>query len=184
MKAKVHLSLNVDYQLRDADGNIKPLFQENTIGRFLRGLGLNMPKLSLFGNWTSKLSVANLITEDGFAGMASRCNGSGAEDAFTYIAVGTGVTGADVGDSSLETELAAAGLTRASASVSLITTDTTDDTAQLSKEFAVTGTQAVTESGVLNASSNGVLLSRQTFSAINVVDGDTLTITWKIDFDA
>jgi len=38
----------------------------------------------------------------------------------------------------------------------------------------------VTESAVLNASSAGTMLCRQTFSAINVADGDTLQITWKV----
>ena len=57
--------------------------------------------------------ISNLITNAGFAGMASRCNGDGAEAVFTYIAVGTGNTAAAVGDTTLETELAADGLSRA-----------------------------------------------------------------------
>ena len=115
--------------------------------------------------------------------MASRCNGHGAEAAFTYIAVGTGTTGAAVGNTTLETELAADGLSRAAGTASRVTTDVANDTARLIKTFSVTGTQAVTESGVLNAGADGVLLSRQVFAAVNVVDGDSLQITWDYDFD-
>ena len=183
MKAKIHTNLNVSYVLRGKDGKLKKLFKENKIGKWLRSKKIKFPKILLFGNWTNKMSMANLITNAGFAGMASVCNGSGAEAAFTYIATGTGTTAADVTDTTLETELAVSGLSRAAATASRITKDVTNDTAQLSKEFTVTGTAAVTESGVLNAASTGTLLCHQIFSAINVVDGDTLTITWKIDFD-
>jgi hypothetical protein len=41
----------------------------------------------------------------------------------------------------------------------------------------------VTESGTLNAAAAGVLLARQTFSAINVANGDSLQVTWKFDVD-
>jgi hypothetical protein len=51
---------------------------------------------------------------------------------------------------------------------------------QLIVTFNFTGTFAVTESGVLNAGAAGDLLSRQVFSAINVVNGDSLQVTWKV----
>jgi len=205
-KAKVGLKLNVNYQILDKNGNAKKLWANNALGNFLLKTirkyvrpydvagnvksGL-LPKLALYGIqipvltgfWVGSLSVSNLITTAGKAGVASRINGSGAEDPFIYIAVGTGTTAANVADTTLETETAASGLSRASATASRVTTDTTNDTAQLLYTFTVTGTVAVTESGVLNAASSGVLLARQTFSAINVVNGDSLQITWKIDVD-
>jgi hypothetical protein len=61
-----------------------------------------------------------------------------------------------------------------------MTTTITNDTAQITKTFTVTGTVAVTESGVFNASSGATLLAHQVFSAINVASGDSLQITWKI----
>src|SRR3989338_3066540 len=66
---------------------------------------------------------------------------------------------------------------------SRVTTDVTNDTAQLVLTFNFTASFAVTESGVLNAASVGVLLARQTFSAINVANGDSLQVTWKFDID-
>lgn len=188
------MKLNVQYVLRDKDGNLKPIFQENALARFLIGkkgwlspLWINHWSsflLSPFlGHWADARLISNLITTTGKAGVASRINGDGSEAAFTYIAVGTGTTAANVADTTLETEIADSGLSRAAATASRVTTDTTNDTAQLVKTFSVTGTKAVTESGVLNAASTGTLLARQVFSAINVVNGDSLQITWKFDVD-
>ena len=132
------------------------------------------------GSWGNSRNIKNLVTNAGFAGVASRINGAGAEAAFTYIAMGTGAVAAAVTDTTLGTELSTLGLSRANSTASRVTTTQTNDTAQLLNTFTVTGTAAVTESGVLNAASTGVLLCRQVFSAINVVNGDSLQITWKI----
>lgn len=166
------------------------IFQENKISAKLIKKGFISPHwidskyasiMSPFmGRWGLVKNLSNLITSAGKAGAASRLNGSGAAAAFTYIAVGTGATAANVSDTTLQTETAASGLTRANSTASLVTTSVTNDTAQLLNTFSVTGTVAVTESGVLNASSSGTLLCRQVFSAVNVVNGDSLQITWKI----
>jgi len=127
--------------------------------------------------------ISNLVTDAGKAGVASRINGSGSEAAFTYIAVGTGATAADAADTTLQTEITDSGLARVAATASRVTVDVTNDGARLVTTFSVSGTKAVTESGVLNAASSGVLLARQVFSAINVVNGDSLQITWTFDVD-
>ena len=184
--ARFTIKQNIDICVRDATGKIKKVFNPNKLYIWLMKKNLASPFLRiplLFGNWADHLNISNLTTTTGKAGIASRINGDGAEAAFTYIAVGTGVTAADVADTTLQTETAVSGLSRAAATASRVTTDTTNDTAQLAKTFSVTGTVAVTESGVLNAASVGVLLARQVFSAINVVNGDSLTITWKFDVD-
>ena len=188
--AQVRAYENVEYSLRGADGSLKPLFQEYPwtaalikTGR-LSPLWINQWYGSLIspflGYWTTTKRVRNGVTTVGKALVAGRLNASGAPAAADYIAVGTGTTAFAAGNTTLETETATSGLTRAQGTVSLVTTTTTNDTAQVTKTFTVTGTVAVTESGVLNASSNGTLLCRQTFSAINVVNGDSLAITWKV----
>lgn len=188
-RARMRLKLNVSYQLKDKNGRIKKLFQPNSLLSLLLKHGIVNPasKLAkipfLFGNWSNQLNISNLVTDAGKAGVASRINGAGSEAAFTYVAVGTGTTGAAAGNTTLEAEIVDSGLARAAATASRVTTDVTNDTAQDQLTYSVTGTKAVTESGVLNASSNGVLLARQTFSAINVVNGDSLQVTWKIDVD-
>lgn len=174
-------------------GIVKRLFQENSLLRWLLKKEVVSPLwinqwyakllMPFFGAFADKRLVSNLITTAGKGGVASRINGSGGEAAFTYIAVGTGTTAAAVGDTALETEIADSGLSRANATASRVTTDTTNDSARLTNTFSVSGTKAVTESGVLNASSGGVLLARQVFSAINVVSGDSLAMTWTIDVD-
>lgn len=182
--AQAHFTDNVEYTLRDKNGKIKKLFQDNKFFRWLmkkRIVSPLFPKIPfILGNWQNMKTVSNLITNAGFAGAASRINGADSEAAFTYIAVGVGTTAANVANTTVETEITDSGLARAAATASRVTTTQTNDTAQLTKTFSVTGTKAVTESGVLNAASVGVLLCRQVFSAINVVNLDSLTITWKI----
>ncbi len=200
-RSKLPLVENVEWQLKDRDGNIRQLFADNSLNRFIYEFarkfyvpgksnrvltyialnGLRIPFIT--GRYVDKMLVANGITNAGAAGVASRINGSGAEAAFTFIAVGTGTNAFAATDTTLQTESAASGLSRAAASASRVTTDVTNDTAQLVLTYTVTGTVAVTESGLLNASSAGVLLARQTFSAVNVVNGDSLQVTWKVDVD-
>lgn len=205
-KGRMRLAENVSYQLRDKNGNIKPLFAVNKLGKAIiekarkgynvynsngslkKGIranlalhGIRLPFIT--GSWQKELSISNLVTNAGFAGVASRINGSGAEAAFTYIGLGTGTTAANVADTTLETEIVASGGERASATASRTTSDVTDDTATLVHTFSFTGSLAITESGVLNAASVGVLLCRQVFSVINVANGDSLQVTWDVDVD-
>ncbi len=182
-KGKVKIKENVEYVLRDKNGNIKPLFNPNFLGRFLLKKGLNVPRVPIFGSWKKSLRVSNLVVNAGMAGVASRINGAGAEAAFTYIAIGTGTTAASASDTALVAEIITGGGARAAATASRVTTDVTNDTAQLVVTFNFTASFAVTESGVFNASSGGTMLARQVFSAINVSSGDSLQVTWKFDVD-
>lgn len=187
---QLSLMENVEYVLRDKDGKIKQLFNDNKFCQALMKFGILNPLwinrwyaflISPFlGSFADMKVVANGVTNVGFALAAGRLQGSGAPAAPDYVAVGTGVGAFSAADTTLGTESAASGLSRAQGTVSLVTTTQTNDTAQCLKTFTVTGTVAVTESGLLNASSNGTLLCRQTFSAINVVNGDSLQITWKV----
>lgn len=133
-----------------------------------------------FGRLKDIRVVKNLITSAGKAGLASRIGGAGSEAAFTYIALGTGTTAANAADTTLEAELAASGLSRANASASRTTTTVTNDTARFQNTFSVTGSAAITEAGILNAASGGTLLSRQVFSAVNVINGDSLQVTYDV----
>lgn len=135
------------------------------------------------GKIKDKRVIKNLVVDAGKAGVASRINGSGAEAAFTFIAVGIGTTAAAAGDTTLQTEITDSGMARAAATASRVTVDVTNDGARLDKTFSVTGTKAVTEAGVLNAASAGTLLGRQVFSAVNVVNTDTLQVIYTFDVD-
>lgn len=125
--------------------------------------------------------LKNLLTDAGMAGLASRVNGDGSEAAFTALAVGIGTTAAAQGNTTLESEITDSGLARAAATASRVTTTEINDTARLVKQWSVSGTKAVTEVGILNnATSGGTLLCRQVFTAVNVVSGDTLQVTYDI----
>jgi hypothetical protein len=197
--AQFPLAENVQYTLRDKDGNIKQLWNDNKLCQFLlkhnllSPLWINNPihksLLSPFlGSLADSKVVANLVTNAGKAGVSSRINGAGAAAAFTATGIGTGTTAVAAGDTTLETEKKADGtaasgvhaIPTASNTASSVTTIVTNDTAQLVGTISFTATLAVTESGVFNADTNGTLLCRQTFTAVNVVSGDSLQITWKV----
>lgn len=126
--------------------------------------------------------VRNTVTNTGKAAMASRFNGSGAEAAFTYLAVGTGAVAAAAGDTALGTEIAASGLSRANSTVSRVTTTQTNDTAQALYTWTASGSVSPTECGILNAASVGVLAARQVFTAIPLVNTDSFQLTYKVQF--
>jgi hypothetical protein len=134
------------------------------------------------GSLIESVETPNTVVDGGFTEVAGLfCSDvAGSYTAFDYIGVGTGVAAATYTDTVLASEITDSGMQRAASTGTLTTVNVTDDTAQFVKSFSVTGSKAVTESGIFNAASVGKLLCRQTFSAINVVNGDTLQITWKV----
>src|SRR5229473_2117240 len=134
---------NVEYVLRDKDGNIKPLFQENALCRWLLKTGRLSPLwinqaygkflAPFLGHYSLSKNVSNLITNAGHALISGLLNGSGSPAAATFIAVGTGATAASATDTTLQSETATSGLSRAAGTVSLVTTSVTNDTAQITK---------------------------------------------------
>jgi hypothetical protein len=183
----IPLDANVEVVHRDRYGNIKAIFQENRLCRFLLKHGVISPSVMkipfLLGMWSTSKVFKNLVVDAGKAGAASRINGSGGEAVFDRIGAGTGATAPAAGDTALGAEKDEAGgatTTHKSATVSRVTTTVTNDTAQDVVTFNYTASVAVTESGVFNAATAGTMLCRQTFTAVNVVNGDSLQFTWKI----
>lgn len=168
------------FTVKDKFGNVKKLWNENFLGRFIRTkLGFDLQGVFFLGRWKNNLSFHNLITSAGLAGQASRLNGSGAEAAFTYLALGTGTTAANVADTTLETEITDSGLARSAATCSRTQTTVANDTAKLSKTWTATGSKNVSEVGTLNASSAGTLIGRQVFSAISLVNTNSFQIDYS-----
>jgi hypothetical protein len=94
--------------------------------------------------------------------------------AFDYVAIGTDSTAPNVTDSALGAELY-----RSASTASSVTTTVTDDTAQFSGSFAITGSATITEIGIFNSSSGGVMLARATDSQV-VSNGDTLNYQYNV----
>ena len=92
--------------------------------------------------------------------------------AMSHMAIGTGSTAAAAGDAALGNEAGRVALTS--------TTVTSDAVAYVATFAAGTGTGAITEAGIFNASSSGTLLCRTVFSVINKGAADTLGITWTV----
>ncbi len=130
------------------------------------------------GNLKDMRRVVDLIVNTGLAEVAGLLLTDVGGTAFDYVAIGTGTTEPSATDTALENETH-----RVAATGSRVTTNVTNDTAQLVATFSgYSGQEAVTEAGVFNASSGGTMLCRQTFSALNVDwdAGDSIEITEKI----
>jgi len=128
------------------------------------------------GNVKQEEEVENLVVTVGknfiASSMAKTTTNSPA--AMTHMEVGTGTTAAAVGDTTLQTAVASSRVTLTS------TTVTTNSVAYVASFPAGTGTGALTEAGIFNASSSGTLLCRTVFSVINKGAADTLGITWTV----
>jgi hypothetical protein len=150
-------------------------------GNQLKGF-IKIDHFDKMGNLIESVETPNALMNLGFTEVAGLfCSDqAGSHTAFDYIAVGTGTTAATATQTALITEITESGMTRAAATGTLVTVNVANDTAQFVKSYSVTGTAAVTESGVFNDSSAGIMLCRQTFSAINVENNDVLQITWKV----
>ena len=126
------------------------------------------------GNLKEEQTVKNLVVDDGLEHIADRLGASSPATRMSHMEVGTGTTAPAAGNTALETAIA-------SSRVSLTTQTVSTNTVEYVGDFpAGTGTGAVTEAGVFNASSSGTLLCRTTFSVVNKGAADTLKITWTL----
>jgi len=111
----------------------------------------------------------NTITNVGKAAIAGCL--IAAVNAPSHIAIGSGTPSA----TALGSEQF-----RASAARSQVTTVVTNDTAQYEYVFSFAGSYSITEAGLFNASSGPTMVCSQSFTAVEVVSGDSLKVTWKL----
>lgn len=138
-------------------------------------------KLSVKGQLTITLTkengekevqkVENLVVATGLAYLASRATDA-SDGPTSHMAVGTGTTSPLTGNTTLETELARVALSSISSTDNIITHEATFP--------AGTGTGTLTEAGLLNAASGGILVARTTFAGVAKGASDALTIQWQI----
>jgi len=123
------------------------------------------------GNVTQETVIPNLVVTSGKDYIAERMKDA-TTTAMSHMAIGTGSTSAAAGDTTLGTEAGRVALTS--------TTVTANAVAYVATFGAGTGSGAITEAGLFNASSSGDMLCRTVFSVINKGAADTLGITWTV----
>ena len=128
-------------------------------------------------------AVATVLTNKGKAGFAERVRTTPATytTAPKWIAVGTGATGAArtavAADTALTTEVE----TRAVGTESVVTTTQTGDTYQSLGTVSITDTRAIDESGLFDQlAAGGNMYTSATLNVINLLNGDSLQLTWKV----
>lgn len=128
-------------------------------------------KLAIALNGEVVQEVDNLVVTAGKGYVASRMKDASAT-AMSHMAIGSGSTAAAAGNTALGSELGRVSLSSTSVSNAIVTYTAT---------FAAgTGTGAVTEAALLNASSSGTMLCRTVFSVVNKGSADSMTITWTV----
>ena len=125
----------------------------------------------------------NTMTNAGFGVTSGLINGIGSYAVFTYTSIGTGTVTAAATDTAMGTEVK-----RKVGTQTQQTTVQTNDTSQWDATFSssdsLTGTTAITEVGIFNASTGGTLLVH--FSSTTVMatctwtNGDTFEAIVKI----
>lgn len=123
------------------------------------------------GEVKQTLQVPNMVVTTGKNFISSRMKDATAT-AMSHMAIGTGTVAPVIGNTTLGTEVGRSTLT---------STTVTNNTIQYVATFAAgTGTGAITEAGIFNASSAGTMLCRTTFPVVNKAAGDTIAITWTV----
>jgi hypothetical protein len=123
------------------------------------------------GNIKEIRKATNLVVTAGKTYLASRATGT-ASGVMSHMAIGTSTSTPTASDTQLGTEAGRVTLASGSNSANAIT---------YTASFpAGTGTGAITEAAVLNASSGGTMLCRTTFPVVNKAAGDSIAVTWVV----
>lgn len=126
--------------------------------------------------------VATVLTNKGKGLFADRARTSPATYTTSpkFIGIGTGATGAGRTAAAADTALTTEVETRSSGTESTVTTTQTGDTYQSQGTISITGTRAIDESGLFDASTSGNMITSATLNVINLLSGDSLQLTWKV----
>ena len=126
------------------------------------------------GNVKDKREIKNLVVTagKGFIAASMLKTTTNSPAAMSHMAIGSDNTAAANADTALGTELGRVSLASATNSGAVTTYTATFP--------AGTGTGAVVEAGILNASSSGTLLCRTVFAVVNKGADDAMSITWAI----
>jgi len=130
-------------------------------------------KLKIEVNNEVVAEVPNIVVTDGKEYVASRMKDA-STTAMTHMSVGTGSAPAAASDSALGSQISGSRTALTSTNVS------GNDIVYVATFGPGTGTGAITEAGIFNASSSGTMLCRTVFSVVNKGSADSMTITWTV----
>jgi hypothetical protein len=126
------------------------------------------------GTVTEQFEVPNLVVATGKIYIAGKMIAEGTDNPthMSHMAIGTGTATAADADTTLGTQTGRVTLSGALQENNSITYTATFP--------AGTGTGAITEAGIFNASVAGTMLCRTVFPVVNKQAGDTIAVTWKV----
>jgi hypothetical protein len=119
------------------------------------------------------IDINNLVVSTGLNFIVSRMKDTSLA-AMSHMELGTGTTAAANADTTLQTAISGSRQALGSTSVS------GNQITYVASFPAGTGTGAVTEAGIFNASSAGVMACRTVFPVVNKQAGDSMTVTWTV----
>jgi hypothetical protein len=127
------------------------------------------------GKIKDERNIKNLVVTTGknFIAASMIKTTSDTPAAMTHMGIGSGTTAAAVGDTALESALGSRVSLSSATNANAVTT-------YVATFAAGTGTGAVTEAGIFNASTSGTMLCRSVFSVVNKGADDSMSITWAI----
>lgn len=134
---------------------------------------INFKLFDASGVLKDERDIKNVVVSTGKTYLADWLTDSSQSGSFMqYVALGTGTDAASASDTALQTEVG----TRVAGTLT-----SSSNVWQNQATFAAgNATGAITEAGVLSASSSGTLLAHQVFSVINKAAGDSLQVTWQV----
>lgn len=128
-------------------------------------------KLAIALNGEVVQEVDNLVVTAGKGYVASRMKDA-TTTAMSHMGIGTGSTAAAASNTALGNQ---------SVRVALSSTTVSSNEVTYTATFgAGSGTGAITEAGIFNASSSGTMLCRTVFSVVTKGASDSMTITWTV----
>ena len=140
---------------------------------------LNIVLTDANGNIKDERTVKNLVVNSGLGYITDRMTAN-TTSVMSHMGVGSDNTAVDPTDTDLGTLVG---------SRKALDSDNRSGSNNESIVYIATfdpgeATGALTEAGIFNASTSGVMLCRTVFSVINKAAGDTLQITWTITLSA
>lgn len=132
---------------------------------------VSITKTNISGDILEKIYIPNLVVTVGKNYIASRMIDI-SQTVMTNMALGSSTTAAALGDTTLGTELGRVVLASSTFSGAVVTYTATFP--------AGTATGAITEAGILNAGTAGILLCRTVFPVVNKGASDIISVTWTI----